>query len=671
VSASYPPLPILNDDDLVTTFGADLDGIRRYRVLAAVLLYGASQCEAAATFGISERTVRNMLYAYRREGGIDGIRSTFSTERCGVKQRRDEYEVALVAALEEEPHAGGDRLWQLAREKRGASSLSRRTAYRILARLRAEREKSIEADDDIAPIRSALGLLMEDPPLTLGGSVLAQQLLAHESDQLLRGTITKQALHLALDRLRPNGDISTVDRDWWPYLICSGEYEAGQTRAELERDLALSSSTYSRSKRQGLVQITTILPHIIETLTESQHTRLAQRLPRAVDFVGRREEEAYYAWRLQTEGRAWVWGLPGSGKSALAAELAAEGRRYGQSVIWHTCLPGPSATLSGIMHGLLRDLSARDAEPLRAAPLDTADALDTLREQLLQRATVVVLDDVHRTSADETAPLFEMLNMLVERGSVRLLLISQIAPEDSSWPPLPGMNEKEAKLLWADLQPLPQTQWHELYEATAGFPQPLRRVAAAYRRAGDRARYDDWQQDVRDWAQEAIWNQLDQDHHAALAAVATLANQPWGQQYEWVLAEIGIAAETWGSLRSRDLIVPTDQAYRPHPTVAELAATHLDADHDLRLRCETVVEALELSGARALEVNQSRQGIDAAPNAPPAELPVGLALIDQIRTVLERSAAYLEHTSDQQAQQLAAELVALNSALPDLARVRR
>ena len=93
-------------------------------------------------------------------------------------------------------------------------------------------------------------------------------------------------------------------------------------------------------------------------------TLASQRLPRTPEFVGRREEQSYYAWRLQTEGLAHIWGLPGSGKTALAAELAADGHRYGQMILWHTCRAGRDSTLLGIIRGLAQALAAAGDDTL-------------------------------------------------------------------------------------------------------------------------------------------------------------------------------------------------------------------------------------------------------------------------------------------------------------------
>src|SRR5258706_2870045 len=297
------PLPTLAEEDLFRFFADDHDGLRRYRLLHAVLITGMTQREAAQASRISERTVRNVLRAYT-DGGLEALRS----RRAQRLRTSTLAEQTLIAALGQEPQAGGDRLWRLAQELMGeaGASLSRRTAYRMLARLRAEEEEG--EDDDDAPnslrsmVRSALPLLAEDPPLTLGAGALAQRLISEEDEPLLRGMLLQQAIRDALDQLRPPGAVSAVDRSWWPYLICTGEYEAGQRRAELQENLALSASTYSRAKRQGIDTITALLPQIVAEKIEGPAALASQRLPRTPDFVGRRDEESYYACRLQAEG---------------------------------------------------------------------------------------------------------------------------------------------------------------------------------------------------------------------------------------------------------------------------------------------------------------------------------------------------------------------------------
>ena len=665
---SYPTLPLLSDDDLAVSFGGDHEMIGRYRILCAVLIGGLAQREAAEQAGVSERTVRNVLQSYRRAGSIVRMREQSSAPRQASTVRINWYEPALASALAEDPQAGGDRLWQRARELLGEAGegLSRRSAYRMLARLRAEREREADSGEEIGAIRSALTLLIEDPPITLGATALSQKLLPDENDTLLRGTILRQALRATIDRLRPAGEISTIDREWWPYLICSGEYETGQSRAELEASLALSPSTYSRAKRQGLAGIVAALPQQLVALTESRQSRVSQLLPRTADFVGRRDEQSYYAWRLQTEGIACLWGLPGCGKTALAAELAAEGQRYGQSIVWHSCDTPANARLAGVARGLLAGLAATENEPVGT---DDGALLDTLRLRLLLRPTVVILDDLQRTDQSEITRLLDVLHSLVKQKAIRLLLVGQRPPLDSSWAPLSGLGEREARLLWSDLPPLPEAHWQALYDAAAGFPQALRTVAAAYRRAGERARPAGWRAGLLVWSTDAIWQFLTNEEQVLLATIHGLAAHHWPNVRDYVLDTLGLDSTLLDALLQRRLLCYDNQSLRVHPILSLPAKAALDANTALCKLCAQVIVRLDTQEQLAVEATHynSKDMVQSVQVAQPD----GMALIDRLQAALARSVAYLTEGADHEARHLASELSALRAALPEAAWARQ
>lgn len=669
-------LPLLSESELLNHFGDDRQARRRYQMLHAVLIMGMTQREAADATQVSERTVRNVLRSYASGKGLEGLRSRRTKLRNRHGPRTSSAEQALAAALHDEPDAGGDRLWRRAQENMGADggALSRRTAYRILAQLRADGDEEDPPDSLRGVVRAALPLLPEDPPLALGASRLAQRLLPNETDALLRGKLLQQALRAALDRLRPPGAISAIDRTWWPYLICTGEYEAGQRRAELQDALALSASTYSRAKRQGIEHIAVLAPQIVEQMVAAPTLLTSQQLPRTPDFVGRHEEQSYYAWRLQTEGVAHIWGAPGCGKTALAAELAADGYRFGQTILWHTCGAGPDATLLGIIRGLAKALAGAGDDALwqelrhtRDEDLDPQALLDRLRDRLMARPSVVVIDDVHRIDPDATELLFDALADLVSRRSSRLLLVGRTRLDAVNFPALRGMREREAQALWAGAPPLPIEQWNALYDTAAGLPQPIRRAAAAYRRAGDRARPHDWRDEVSAWAREEIWRLLDADEQRLLVAAYTLDMRPWVEQISRVCAALGIATATPRRLQRQGLLTIRRETVGVLGALRFSIEARLRDDDDLRERLHALPEKLQ---AVALG------GLDSAPNmtilepdqaaSAPASLPSGLDLLNRVREALQSSAAYLQdQPGNPAARQLAQELEALQAALPD------
>jgi AAA ATPase-like protein/Homeodomain-like domain-containing protein len=690
---TQPTLLPLTEAELSELFGDDTDGLRRYELLLAVLVEGMTQRQAAEAGQVSERTVRNIMRAYAQRGGLEALRSRQPSGRSRRDRRPATFERALGAALAEEPLAGGDRLWRRACELLGqdGAKLSRRTAYRILVQIRAEHDD--DAPDSLrGAVRTALPLLPEDPPLALAASALAQRFLPADLDPLPRGMLLQQALRATLDHLRPAGPISTIDRGWWPYLICTGEYETGQSRAEIQDDLALSASTYSRAKRQGLDRITAVLPQIIERMIESSVTLASQRLPRTPEFVGRREEQSYYAWRLQTEGLAHIWGLSGSGKTALAAELAADGHRYGQMILWHTCRAGRDSTLLGIIRGLAQALAAAGDDTLwrqlRQAPpeeLDPATLLDALRERLLMRPAVVILDDAHHADAEETDALLDALADLVARRSIRLLLVGRDPIESVTYLPLPGMIEREAQLLWVGSAALPADQWRALYAATAGMPEPIRRAAAAYRRSGDLARANDWADEIDAWAHEAIWSRLEEHEQRLLATASALEAQLWLEHHTLVCDAIGTPAATLKPLFQRGLLYSDIQTATAHPERAEgghgaavrlygalrnAAAARLREDDQLRESVAALAAELDTAPVSVPVARLALADVPAEATVP-APVSSGMELLERVRNALEDSAVFLqEQGDDQDAHQLAAELAVLQAALPNLAGPR-
>src|SRR5215212_9762789 len=121
---------------------------------------------------------------------------------------------------------------------------------------------------DLRLVRSALMHLLEDPPVSLGSSHLAVGLLPQLAG-IERGQLLQRALLSAIEGVRPAQETTLDNRRSWPYLICRAEYVDGQCRREVERRMALSTSSYTRAKRQALGRITAVLPLIVVQLTDA------------------------------------------------------------------------------------------------------------------------------------------------------------------------------------------------------------------------------------------------------------------------------------------------------------------------------------------------------------------------------------------------------------------
>lgn len=119
-------------------------------------------------------------------------------------------------------------------------------------------------------VRLALLRLAENPPLALGDTDLARLLIPHEADRLVRGQLLQHALKQSIAALPPDGPQDASDSRWRQYLVCFGEYEAGQRRATLMRTLAIANTTYTRAKRRGVERIAALLPYILADMVHAR-----------------------------------------------------------------------------------------------------------------------------------------------------------------------------------------------------------------------------------------------------------------------------------------------------------------------------------------------------------------------------------------------------------------
>jgi transposase-like protein len=261
-------LPRLTNAELAAMFGDDLAALQRYRMLAALIREGRPAAEVARAFGVSRESLRRLRRAFARED-VAALRSR--KRGGGHFARGSPLARALRDELAVDPGAPAAALWVRVEARLGAQGVSapRSTFYRLLTRLRAEEAEG--ADDESGRtadimLREALGGLLEDPPVALGRSQLAELILADERDPQQRGRRMAQALQAAIAQMQPAADTDGDDPRWRHYRILAGEYIEGLDRAELELDLALSASTYSRAKREAIERLRGLLPSVIDAL---------------------------------------------------------------------------------------------------------------------------------------------------------------------------------------------------------------------------------------------------------------------------------------------------------------------------------------------------------------------------------------------------------------------
>lgn len=456
MSRRISTLPRLSSSELEHEFGDDELALQRYRMLAALLHEGRTAGEVAQTFGVSRETLRRLRRAVA-ERGLDGLRRR--RPGGGHRVRRSPLLRAVEAVLQAQPNATPAQVVRLVGERLEPQQIKapRSTIYRLLNVLQDE---VADEDDSNAGsgaahelLRAAMPLLLADPPLELGRSRLALQLIPYESDTLRRGQRLQAALQRAIALLRPADETGPrLDSAWRPYLIIAGEYQAGEERSDLQSALALSASTYSRAKRAGMLRILDALPHILAAAPPPAPPVGLITPPAPPAVFDRDRELTLYQRLLQRRGLALIWGPVGRGKSALAAALAARLQAREQRVVWHSVRSADDnevglRLLTALAAGLALHNSPDLWRLLVAAPGQPNDpdaALLLLARGLESRRWLVAIDGVDDLADGLSGRLLDVLADACRRGHIRLLLTSRQTPnwlEAQGWPSLPPLDD--------------------------------------------------------------------------------------------------------------------------------------------------------------------------------------------------------------------------------------
>src|SRR5262245_41902624 len=453
-------LPRLSGTELLARFGGDEAALRRYRMLAALLREGRPAGEVARTFGVSRESLRRLRHSFRREG-LAGLRSR--KRGGGHFARGSPLARAITQELQLDPGISAALLWQRvqARLLGEGHDVPRSTFYRLLAGLRDEDAGEVSAGIPLRLLREALGALAEDPPLALGRSALAELLLPDEADPLRRGRRLQEALQTAIERLRPTEAGPVLDDPRWRhYLIIAGEYQTGEERAALITALALSSSTYSRAKREALERLVALAPVALSELPPAAPPVALITPPPEPEIFDREAELDLYIAGLRRDGLALIWGPTGVGKIDLAAMLAARLRARGQQVVWHTCRPPTPAKVSDdrdaglpLMLALATALSLDGRHELwnslhAFTPVDMAYRLELLTSAIEGRRWTLIVANTHWLTGAGATHVLGVLTKAQQRRDIRLVLVGRSLPtwaDAARWPPLPFPSDTAAR----------------------------------------------------------------------------------------------------------------------------------------------------------------------------------------------------------------------------------
>jgi DNA-binding SARP family transcriptional activator len=254
-----------------------------------------------------------------------------------------------------------------------------------------------------------------------------------------------------------------------------GVEPAAQTQALYEQILA-GELKHDQSEMEAV-----LLPYAPVPLTEP--------IPCATDFVGREKELSLHKQHLASQNLAVLHGFAGTGKTALAAQLAAERQQRGHPVIWITFCADVNTDLDsflGLLACALAELDdaklhaflAASAQELHPYPVDAR--IHFAVNCLSASHATLCLDDVHLV--EHVPAIQRFLNVLVPRqqpARAPLIVASRSKPafvQGRHIAPLPGLNDEDARQLLhnAGLAWLDDAAFVELVQRTEGNPAFLK-----------------------------------------------------------------------------------------------------------------------------------------------------------------------------------------------------
>jgi tetratricopeptide (TPR) repeat protein/predicted Ser/Thr protein kinase len=311
------------------------------------------------------------------------------------------------------------------------------------------------------------------------------------------------------------------------------------------------------------------------------------RPPSTAGMVERQHELAAYAACLAEHGVAVITGMPGAGKTTLAAMLAAGAGAQGRT-FWHTFRPGETLEALAWEFAAFAWWNGRPdlweqlhRSQRQHSPIPAGVLLDYVSQIVRGRHYLLCLDDAHLAEDDAlVAQLVARLVAAAREGELALILTARstlpFAPPGSA--PLPGLRPDEAHALLANQDvALPDELFAALYRRTEGGAQLLALAADALRSGRDPQRLVEdlpTTGGVTNYLLREVDCSLSADERAVMEGVAVLLS--YGGTRDAIEALLGgePAWRTLRALRLRHLLSADDDAgdpvYSQHATVQGL-----------------------------------------------------------------------------------------------------
>lgn len=128
-----------------------------------------------------------------------------------------------------------------------------------------------------------------------------------------------------------------------------------------------------------------------------------------------------------------VQGLPGSGKTAIAARIVHEIKNSHYRVRWIDCREKTGISLGSILSALSTEVTGLDRSFIRDQDQPLSDRLELLCKFLNHRPTLIVLDDFHLL--ENRMDIQRFIEQADRHHNVKFLLTSSIRVQDFTWLP--------------------------------------------------------------------------------------------------------------------------------------------------------------------------------------------------------------------------------------------
>ena len=292
--------------------------------------------------------------------------------------------------------------------------------------------------------------------------------------------------------------------------------------------------------------------------------------PAATDFVGRQTELAYFTEQLAAKHQIIISGMPGVGKTALAAALAMQVSPP-VKIFWHTFHTGEG------VHALIWKLAGflawrgqsdpwsmlQNAQQTGIQPPPPEVLFDYLFQLLCGQGYLLCFDNFHFVENDPLLVQFlERLESVIPDNEVSIMIItSRSVPglaHSADFQPMAGLSREDARSLLATRGlSLPEDLFNTLYTRTEGNTQFLTLAIDSLLRGQDPARLIHQlpeNESIEHYLIKAVDEGLNAEEREVMSAVSVLMGYPGSRDAISAILEGRNMRRTLNDLNSRYLL---------------------------------------------------------------------------------------------------------------------